>query len=485
MNKAFYRKYRSKKLSEVVGQKHITTVLDLALKKDKIGHAYLFTGPRGVGKTSVARILAHEINKIPYEDEDTHPDIIEIDAASNNGVDDVRRLREQIQTAPFEAKKRIYIIDEVHMLSKAAFNALLKTLEEPPEHAVFILATTDAHKLPATIISRTQQFVFHYISEDDICQHLRHIADSENIKITDDALKLIAQKGGGSFRDSISLLDQISSLSDGEITRAILEDVLGLAPKEEIDNLVSAYLSQNAGEIISSIENIKKSGADLNSFIAQFVDEIKARIEQNPSLVSLLMPLNEARNSAFAELELLSILINPVASPIVAQPKPKPKAIKKTIVKQDKIKEDIKPAEEPIANIPISDIPKNDKPSDEKGIEEEKKETSKANSEDLGDFSWNDFVNAVKEITPTVWAVLSQSEYEIDDGVIKIYTGRKIKKTQLDKAQNRTVLGTALKNIGADGWVIETFAEQKPPEDEVVAEILDIMGGGEEVVLDE
>ena len=129
MSKAFYRKYRSKKLSEVVGQQHITTVLESALKKKKIAHAYLFTGPRGVGKTSVARILAHEINKIPYTDESYHPDIIEIDAASNNGVDDIRYLRDQVQTAPFSAKKRIYIIDEVHMLSKQAFNALLKTLE--------------------------------------------------------------------------------------------------------------------------------------------------------------------------------------------------------------------------------------------------------------------------------------------------------------------------------------------------------------------
>ena len=163
MSKALYRKYRSKKLNEVVGQKHITTVLENALKQGKIAHAYLFTGPRGVGKTSIARILAHEINNLPYSEEDNHPDIIEIDAASNNGVDDIRQLRDNVQVAPFSAKYRVYIIDEVHMLSKAAFNALLKTLEEPPEHAVFILATTEAHKLPATIISRNQRFFFRFI----------------------------------------------------------------------------------------------------------------------------------------------------------------------------------------------------------------------------------------------------------------------------------------------------------------------------------
>ena len=179
MSKALYRKYRSKKLSEVVGQKHITTVLENALKQGKIAHAYLFTGPRGVGKTSIARILAHEINNLPYSEEDNHPDIIEIDAASNNGVDDIRQLRDNVQVAPFSAKYRVYIIDEVHMLSKAAFNALLKTLEEPPEHAVFILATTDAHKLPATIISRTQRFVFRFISKEDAkWQGLLEIANS-------------------------------------------------------------------------------------------------------------------------------------------------------------------------------------------------------------------------------------------------------------------------------------------------------------------
>ena len=154
MGKALYRKYRSRSLSEIVGQPHITAILERAIANGTTAHAYLLTGPRGVGKTSIARILAHEINRLPYRDESTHLDIIEIDAASNNSVEDIRDLREKVQIAPVSAPKKIYIIDEVHMLSKSAFNALLKTLEEPPEHAVFILATTDADKLPATILSR-------------------------------------------------------------------------------------------------------------------------------------------------------------------------------------------------------------------------------------------------------------------------------------------------------------------------------------------
>lgn len=150
MNQALYRKYRSRSLDEVLGQDHVTNILRRALEQGKIAHAYLLTGPRGVGKTSVARILAHEINQLPYDEDASHLDIIEIDAASNNGVDDIRTLREKAQVAPVSAPKKIYIIDEVHMLSKPAFNALLKTLEEPPAHVVFILATTDADKLPAT-----------------------------------------------------------------------------------------------------------------------------------------------------------------------------------------------------------------------------------------------------------------------------------------------------------------------------------------------
>jgi len=176
MSKALYRKYRSKSLQEIIGQKHITDILSRAIANNHISHAYLLTGPRGVGKTSVARILAHQINHLDYDEDKTNLDIIEIDAASNNGVEDVRDLREKIQIAPVSASKKVYIIDEVHMLSKAAFNALLKTLEEPPEHIVFILATTDADKLPSTIISRTQRFNFRPINIEDMVNHLSYIA---------------------------------------------------------------------------------------------------------------------------------------------------------------------------------------------------------------------------------------------------------------------------------------------------------------------
>src|SRR3989344_3488877 len=179
MGQALYRKHRPKKLKEVIGQEHITDTLASALKNGRISHAYLFTGPKGVGKTSVARILAREVNGLAYTEGETNLDIIEIDAASNRRIDEIRELRERVHNAPTSAKYKVYIIDEVHMLTREAFNALLKTLEEPPAHAIFILATTEDHKLPETIISRTQRYSFRPIDRDKVVDHLRVIAKKE------------------------------------------------------------------------------------------------------------------------------------------------------------------------------------------------------------------------------------------------------------------------------------------------------------------
>ena len=477
MSKAFYRKYRSKKLSEVVGQQHITTVLESALKKKKIAHAYLFTGPRGVGKTSVARILAHEINKIPYTDESYHPDIIEIDAASNNGVDDIRYLRDQVQTAPFSAKKRIYIIDEVHMLSKQAFNALLKTLEEPPEHVVFILATTDPHKLPPTIISRTQQFVFHYISQDDICKQLRFIADSEKISISDDAIKIIAERGGGSFRDSISLLDQISSInSSDEISTEMLENLLGLVPQHNIQKLIELYDSQNVIEIIKTLDEIKHSGINMQIFIDQFILEIRNNLSQKPYLVSLLTPLIEAKNSPFIDIELLSILIKPKKNHSVAASV------------ATNASDFISAPVEKIVNKPLV---KKSAPSVKNKIQapvEKSEEQIIAESMPTGEtheFVWADLLQSIKAENMPAYSIINKVDYVIENDTIKLYAGRPLYKKKLDSAKYRTIIGSAMKKIGAGGWRIEILSEKKPPEDETTAAVFDIMGGGEEVNVNE
>ena len=250
MSQALYRKYRSKNLSEIVGQEQVTDLLTRAIESGSLTHAYLLTGPRGTGKTSIARILAHEITKLPYTGEGEHLDIIELDAASNNGVDDIRELRDKAQVAPSVASKKVYIIDEVHMLSKQAFDALLKMLEEPPQHVVFILATTDFDKLPVTIVSRTQRYHFKLADQTTMSKHLKFIASSENIKIDDEAISLIAELGGGSFRDSISLLDQMrNSAPNRQVTRQDIESVLGLAAKDEIEMIATAIINNDARQI--------------------------------------------------------------------------------------------------------------------------------------------------------------------------------------------------------------------------------------------
>ncbi|MEE1053807.1 MAG: DNA polymerase III subunit gamma/tau, partial [Acutalibacteraceae bacterium] len=239
---ALYRKYRPTKFSDVVGQDHITKTLKNELDSGKIVHAYLFTGTRGTGKTTCAKILAKAINclnskggdpcgeceicRMIANDEIT--DIVEMDAASNNGVDDIRELREQVNFAPATAKYRVYIIDEVHMLSGAAFNALLKTLEEPPEHVVFILATTEVHKLPATILSRCQRFDFRRIDSAEIVGRLKYVAENEGLNLTDDAATLIASAADGGMRDALSILDLCAS-TGSDITEDTVSNVCSMA----------------------------------------------------------------------------------------------------------------------------------------------------------------------------------------------------------------------------------------------------------------
>jgi len=515
MSRALYRKYRSKKLSEVVGQKHITTVLENALKQGKIAHAYLFTGPRGVGKTSIARILAHEINNLPYSEEDNHPDIIEIDAASNNGVDDIRQLRDNVQVAPFSAKYRVYIIDEVHMLSKAAFNALLKTLEEPPEHAVFILATTDAHKLPATIISRTQRFVFRFISKEDVCAHLEFIAKNEKINISKEAIEIIAERGEGSFRDSISLLDQISSIVEKseKITANLLEETLGLAPKMQINALISAFENQNSNEILQIVRDVHNSGVDLKNFASQLLNFITENVGEKPYLSQFLMPLARAEKSNFIEMELLSIFIQPsftphfsinqnILSQIQQKTISKPKIENQKTAEISKNESENQPSlqKETFENsqknenyendIEIPQKYKEDK-SLKSGIPESLDEVQPKNenkNQDLGEkkeFKWADFWGAIDEGDKGVQTILKQSGHIFENGKIKIYTGRPFNQKQLEKAKAQASMGKALKKIGADGWVIEVFGTTKPASDPAIASVQDLMGGGEMVKIDE
>lgn len=276
MTQALYRKYRSRSFKEVVGQEHITEILRKALERGRISHAYLFTGPRGVGKTSMARILAYEVNSLPYN-EYLHLDIIEIDAASNRRIDEIRDLRERVHITPTSAKYKVYIIDEVHMLTREAFNALLKTLEEPPQHCIFILVTTEAHKLPATIISRTQHFNFKPINPNQLSNHLGEIANKEKIDISSVALDLLAEYGEGSFRDSISLLDQLSSLRQ-QITEQTVRDFLGLPPARSIKQIINSIKDGDSRNIIKILNELAHQGSNPVTVAHLIAQELRSHL---------------------------------------------------------------------------------------------------------------------------------------------------------------------------------------------------------------
>lgn len=307
VGQALYRKYRSKSLAEMVGQEHVTDALGNSIQSGRISHAYLFTGPRGVGKTSAARILAHEINSLPY-DESQHLDIIEIDAASNRRIDDIRDLRDKVHIAPTSSKFKVYIIDEVHMLTGESFNALLKTLEEPPEHVIFILATTEVHKLPATIVSRTQRFNFRLVESVKVISHLRSIAEKENITVNDAALALIADHGEGSFRDSINLLDQLANVNGGKIDAESVERSLGLASQKSLDQLIIAILAGDFQAVNQQLTALENQGTNTASLIPQLTRSLQTEAEKKPQLYRLLDALIEIPRSYNPKLKLRTTL---------------------------------------------------------------------------------------------------------------------------------------------------------------------------------
>lgn len=277
---ALYRKYRPKTFDEVIGQDHIVKTLQNQVMNDQIGHAYLFTGTRGTGKTSVAKIFAKAVNCLhPVRgsacgecencqqlEQENDINIIEIDAASNNKVDDIRQIREKVKFMPVGAKYKVYIIDEVHMLSDSAFNALLKTLEEPPPFVIFILATTEVHKLPQTILSRCVRFDFRLVSVDELSKHLAKIFEKEKIAYDADSLKIIASAGEGSVRDTLSIADSISAFCQGEITKEKTLQVLGTTDHDLTLEFFEKINEKDVGAVLAYIDKIEKDGKNLAVF---------------------------------------------------------------------------------------------------------------------------------------------------------------------------------------------------------------------------
>ena len=303
---ALYRKWRSQDFAEVVGQEHVTLTLRNALREGRMSHAYLFTGPRGTGKTSTARILAKAINCLD-PDPAARPcntcaiciaitegrllDLIEIDAASNRGIDEIRDLREKIGFRPNEARYKVYIIDEVHMLTKEAFNALLKTLEEPPPHAIFVLATTEPDRVPETVRSRCQRFDFRRIPTGEIVGHLEEILGSESGKAEPEALVAIARRATGSMRDAVSLLDQLLSYGDDTLTLARVERVLGLVNAQTIGKLVDCIAANDTAGGLALLNSLVAEGVELGQLVDQIVAYLRAvlftRMARTPELLDL------------------------------------------------------------------------------------------------------------------------------------------------------------------------------------------------------
>ncbi len=289
MHKALYRVYRPKTFEDVVGQEHIVKTLKNQIKNNNIGHAYLFSGTRGTGKTSTAKIFARAVNCLnPTNEEpcneceictdtlnDNIMDIVEIDAASNNSVDDIRELRESVKYTPSKAKYKVYIIDEVHMLSQGAFNALLKTLEEPPSYVIFILATTEPHKIPATILSRCQRFDFKRVSSKDIASRMAYICKKENIDAEDKALSLIARNSQGALRDALSILDQCMSFGNEKIEYNDVIELLGTVNIDELFELSQAILDENTKKSLQILNEFIIWGKDIRNLINDLIDHFR------------------------------------------------------------------------------------------------------------------------------------------------------------------------------------------------------------------
>ena len=438
MAKALYRKYRPKSLSEVVGQPQVTDILSKSLKQNKISHAYLFIGPRGTGKTSVARIFAHEVNGFKYEIEDDYVDIIEIDGASNRGIDNIRELREKAMIAPTSGKYKIYIIDEVHMLTKEAFNALLKTLEEPPRHVIFIMATTDAYKVPITISSRSQSYTFKLADHKTMFDFLRKVSDQEKINIEDGALDIIVKRGGGSFRDSLSLLDQISTLSNDKISKNSVTAALGLPEDEKIDLLLEQYSNSDLTGITDSLKELLLSGIKAETLSEEIIERI---IEKpDPKLLPLLEKLPDIR-APFAEARLLVALteklaLQPVATPTVSALSAPPKPQIKT------------------AAMP---------------------QVAAATSNSTT-FDWDAFLSKIQDINDAIYSRLIKCMHSFENGVLDLYPEKNVTKTILSRESNKRILSNAANGVKITIHDVDEYPDNTK-NDEVLAKFSDIMGG--------
>lgn len=481
---ALYRKYRPQTLDEVLGQPQITKLLQAAAKRDEFAHAYLLVGQRGTGKTSVARILAHLINQTSYNSEDF--DIIEIDAASHGSVDDARELRDHANLAPLKARNKVYIIDEVHMLSRQAFDALLKLIEEPPAQLYFILATTEIRKVPATILSRIQQFTFHPVAPEIVSEHLREIADAEKINVDDEALLLIANRGEGSFRDSITLLDQLH-IANQTITASEVETVLGLAPNTAIARLIDEMDDGSIPQLVNEFRDLLANGHSASELAKQLISELLKLAVERPVFYPLVEQLLDVTKSSNPSVKLLAILATFTQNSIAAT---KPKNVTKTVsalvenppkFKQitheltpdhDDHKEKISKKSKITAENTEANVPRDQKII--KPTATNKSTNTVTKSQNL---VWANVLTEFEKLDePASLAIAHAAKIQLTGQTLTLFFTKKFQRSRAGTRHFANLLSQAIENAGGGQLTIEVSHEPTPP-DSSAAKVLDVMGG--------
>ena len=487
MTKALYRKYRPLKLADVVGQDDTIRQLQTQLTNQKISHGYLFVGARGCGKTSVARIFAHEINHFDYQLEDNYVDIIEIDAAVFTMVENIRELRDKAMLAPTTGKYKVYIIDEIHMLSKNAFNALLKILEEPPEHIVFIFATTNPEKIPATILSRVQIFHFKLADKSIMQSFLENICQKEGINIEKDALSLLIEQGGGSFRDSLSILDQLSNLHTDKSTIITTEEVssaLGVPKQVLIEELLANYEQENIDQIRSLVEELINQGNKAEGIATSL---IKAII-QNPTtknlhlieklytvngefasaklIVALILDHFKAAPMTIAESEAPATSTAPLAPAAPATPATPitPAVPAAPVTSEESAKPSINPEiRERLVKISKSKLTEKIQERAEiqnQQVQAEAMTIPEAVVSGAGDFSAKGFLENIRNIAETLFVPLNKSYFAYKSNQLEIYPSAKVWFNILNSKNNLEVLKTAINGLNI---IIMNPDEHKTP----------------------
>ena len=457
-----YRKYRPQKFNDLVGQEHIKKILMNALTNNRVSHAYIFSGPRGVGKTTVARILAKSLNCLKRAKKDAEPcdvclsckeiiqdsslDVIEIDAASNRGIDEIRELREKIRFSPSGKGFKVYIIDEVHMLTREAFNALLKTLEEPPKHAIFIMATTELYRVPDTIISRSQQIDFRKASIREITKNLEKIAKEEKIILDSKATETIARYASGSFRDALSLLDQLISTGNPKIDLKIVQEILGIPSEELILNFVEAIRGRSTKKAINIIDDIRLSGYDPAQFLDMVIEKMRTEMlsTYDYSLFDDIKLLLKAKEEIkYSSLPLLPLELAVVK---ISEEIPANFNLKKDKQKESKIEKIVetktifeKPHNDPVENVEKEVIAKENILAD--------KTVSGVSSEKLKK-NWKKVIELLKEKNHSLTIILSDSlPLGIDNGIMQIAVSNKFYGEKLKEAKKYQILCEVLESV--------------------------------------